>query len=60
MDKKYITIRNKYLADGLAFCGFSYHKYTNNENKTVYTFEETDMLNNAIKTILNIKHNNIK
>lgn len=53
---KYTIIRNKYLADGLAFCGFKYFKYQNEEGNTVYSFEESEDLEFAIKGILNIRH----
>lgn len=58
MDKKYEIIKNSYLANGLAFCGFKYQKYQNDEGKTVFSFINSKELQEAIKTILNIKHKN--
>ena len=57
MNIKYTIIRNKYLADGLAFCGFNYQKYTN-DGKIEFSFEETDKLKEAIFLINKIKQNN--
>lgn len=59
MKVKYRIIRNKYLADGLSFCNFKYQKYQNDEGNTVYSFEESDKLDSAIKTIMKIKHDNV-
>ena len=59
MEKKYEIIKNSYLANGLAFCGFKYQKYQNDEGKTVYSFINNEELREAIKTILEIKHKNL-
>ena len=56
MDKKYEIIKNSYLANGLAFCGFKYQKYQNDEGNTVYSFKNSEELQFAIKGILNIRH----
>lgn len=56
--KKYTIIRNKYLAEGLSFCNFKYQKYQDKTNKTVYSFEETEKLKEAINIITKIKKNN--
>lgn len=55
--EKYTIIRNKYLAEGLAFCNFKYQKYQD-DGVTVYSFEETDKLKEAINIITNLKKNN--
>lgn len=55
---KYTIIRNKYLANGLSFCGFHYQKYQNNDI-TVYSFEETDELKETIDYMIKIRKNNI-
>lgn len=56
---KYTIVRNRYLADGLAFCGFKYLKYTNEiTGKVEFSFEETDKLKEAIYLINQIRINN--
>ena len=56
---RYTIIRNKYLADGLAFCGFKYLKYTNEQTGRVeFSFEETNKLKEAIYLINQIRINN--
>lgn len=57
--EKYKIIKSKYLADGLSFCNFKYQKYTNDEGKTVYSFINSEKLESAIKTFLEIKHDNM-
>lgn len=54
---KYTIIRNKYLADGLSFCGFSYQKYQD-EGITVYSFKETNKLKEVINYLTNIRKQN--
>lgn len=56
---KYEIIKNSYLANGLAFCGFKYQKHQNDEGKTVFSFVNSDELQDAIKAILEIKHKNL-
>lgn len=56
MNKGYMEIRNKYLAQGLAFFGFRYYKFTNsNTGKTSYSFKNTDKLENMINKMLEMK-----
>jgi hypothetical protein len=55
--KKYTTIRNKYLANGLSFCGFHYQKYQD-EGATVYSFEETDKLKEVINYLTLVRKEN--
>ena len=54
---KYTIIRNKYLADGLAFCGFNYQKYQD-EGITVYSFKETNKLKEVINYLTNVRKQN--
>lgn len=56
MDKKYYVLKNKYLAYGLAFCNFEFKQFTNNEGRTVYSFEDTEEFQKALQTILNIRN----
>lgn len=56
---KYTVIRNKYLADGLAFCGFHYQKYQD-DGITVYSFKETDKLKEAVFMINKLRLENNK
>ena len=55
--KNFYVLRNKYLAYGLAFCGFNYRQYTNNEGRTVYSFENSDKLQETIQYLLNVRNN---
>ena len=54
--KDFYVLRNKYLAYGLAFCGFNYRQYTNNEGRTVYSFKNSDKLQETIQYLLNVRN----
>jgi len=54
---RYTIIKSKYLADGLAFCGFHYQKYQD-DGVTVYSFEETDKLKEVIYYMTNVRKEN--
>lgn len=54
MEKKYTTINSEYLAKGLNFIGFRFFQYTDND-KTVYTFEETDEFLEALQKLMTLK-----
>jgi hypothetical protein len=54
---KYTIIKSKYLADGLAFCGFHYQKYQD-DGVTVYSFEETDKLKEVIYYMTKVRKEN--
>ena len=56
IEKKYRSIRKKYLADALAFLGFRYYKYTN-EDGISYSFEDTENLKYAIDSLMSLKSN---
>jgi hypothetical protein len=55
--KEYTIIRNKYLANGLSFCGFHYQKYQD-DGTTVYSFEETDKLKEVINYLTSVRKEN--
>ena len=55
-EKKYRAVKKKYLADALAFLGFRYYKYSN-EDGISYSFEDTEKLKYAIDALMQIKHN---
>ncbi|ENK1242990.1 hypothetical protein AB2063_001118 [Clostridium botulinum] len=55
-NNKYFEVKNKYLAEGLAFLGFKYFKFNNKEtNKIIYSFEDTEIIQDAIKHLLKLK-----
>jgi hypothetical protein len=53
-EKKYRSVKKKYLADALAFLGFKYYKFSNKEGIS-YSFEDTDKLKYAIDALMQIK-----
>lgn len=54
--EKYFEVRNKYLAEGLAFLGFKYYKFNDKETgKTIYSFEDTKTIQDTIEHLLNLK-----
>ena len=55
--KEYTIIKNKYLANGLSFCGFHYQKYQD-DGVTVYSFEETDKLKEVIYYMTKVRKDN--
>lgn len=56
-DKKYFEVRNKYLAEGLAFLGFKYFKFNNKETgKTIYSFKDTEIIKDTIEHLLKLKN----
>lgn len=55
-EKKYRSVKKKYLADALAFLGFEYYKFSN-EDGISYSFEDTQKLKYAIDALMQIKRN---
>lgn len=49
------NIENKYLADGLSFCGYRYYRYTTETGKTIYSFSRTQEFMDCFNKILEIK-----
>ncbi|MGJ0845962.1 hypothetical protein ACR77J_04660 [Tissierella praeacuta] len=56
MDKKYYIVRNKYLAEGMAFLGFRYMKFGFGKDAE-YSFEDTKEFRDALAQILQLKKN---
>ena len=54
MEKKYYTIRNRYLADSLAFLDFKYYKFNDNDG-TVFSFEDTKIFREYLTTMLDLR-----
>ena len=54
--EKYIQTKNKYLAHGLAFCGFRFMVFRENENE-IFSFCYSQDLIDAIENISNIRAN---
>lgn len=53
-NSKYYEIRNKYLADGLAFLDFRYKKVGYGKDKK-YLFEDTERIRKVIGKLLDIR-----
>lgn len=49
------NIENKYLADGLAFCGYHFQKYTTEEGKIIYTFLRNEAFMDCFNKIIETK-----
>jgi len=54
MNKKYIEVKKRYLAEALSFLGFHYFKFTN-LTETVYSFENTDKFQYAFKELIQLR-----
>lgn len=54
-NEKYFEIRKKYLAEGLAFLGFSYLKFGYGADMT-YGFEDTDKFQIALKKYIELRN----
>lgn len=52
--KKYYPIEKKYLAEALSFLGFHYYKFT--ENKTIYSFEDTEKFRTGLNGLLELRN----
>lgn len=54
--KNFINIENRYLADAINFlAGLRYYKFTNNEGKQVYCFENTEKFNKVFDKLVELK-----
>lgn len=55
-NKKFTNIDNKYLADAINWTsGLRYYIFTNDEGKTVYSFEDCDLFHTAINRLIELK-----
>ena len=52
---KYFEVKNKYLAEGLAFLGFRYMKFSKG-NKVVYSFEDTTEIKSVMNELIEMKN----
>jgi ABC-type glycerol-3-phosphate transport system substrate-binding protein len=52
---KYSNINSKYLANAMAFLGFTYYKFINDEGKEVYSFENTEEFKDTIVKLIQLK-----
>lgn len=53
-NKRYKEVKNRYLAESLAFLGFRYYKMGYGK-KTIYSFEDTESLNKAYGDMLDLQ-----
>lgn len=53
--KDFFIVENKYLANGLAFLGFRYYKFTDVNNKLVYSFKRTDKFLEVVELMYKTK-----
>ena len=59
--ERYIQTKNKYLAHGLAFCGFRFMVFKENEtNIEVYSFNYSEELVEVLTTIIEFRRKNAK
>ena len=54
MEKKYVEVKKRYLAEALSFLGFHYYKFTNPE-ETVYSFENSEKFQTAFKELIQLR-----
>lgn len=52
--EKYYIVRNKYLAEGLAFLGYRYQKFGYGK-ETEYSFPNSNNIKDAINYLLELK-----
>lgn len=55
-DNKYSNINNEYFAKSLAFIGFKYFKFQDEDGKTIYTFENTETFKEALAKLVKLKN----
>lgn len=53
--KEYFKVKNKYLAEALAFMGFRYYKFTDQDGKTVYSFKDTEKIKYVMNHLIQLK-----
>ena len=53
--EKYYIVENKYLAEGLAFLGFRYYKFTGKKGFTVYGFIDVEDFRKGMNGLLDLK-----
>lgn len=52
---KYTIIDKKYLAESMSFLGFNYKKLLNDKGATIYGFENTELFNEALYKLLELR-----
>lgn len=55
MEEKYYNIEKKSLATALNWMGFKFYKWTSREGKTLYGFEDTNKLHEALGGLLQLR-----
>ena len=56
--ERYIQTSNKYLAHGLAFCGFKFKAFKH-KDIVCYSFEYSEALINTIENTIELRHSNL-
>lgn len=56
--EKYVQTSNKYLAHGLAFCGFEFKAFKV-KDIICYSFEYSEELINTVENTIELRHSNI-
>ena len=55
MKSKYYAINNEYQANSLNWLGFSYMKFDDNKYGKIYSFENTDKFQEALKDLSRLR-----
>ena len=55
----YFEVRNKYLAEALAFFNFKYYKFGFGKD-TIYSFKDTKEIKEIMNCLIQLKKNQIK
>lgn len=53
--KEYFKVKNKYLAEALAFMGFRYYKFTDQDGKIIYSFQDTEKIKYVMECLIQLK-----
>lgn len=56
MEQKYFEVKNKYLAEALAFFGFKYLKFDDGlTNKKIYSFQDSEEIRRLMSKLISMK-----
>ncbi|BDR74300.1 hypothetical protein K144316041_p21390 (plasmid) [Clostridium tetani] len=55
MNKNYFEVKNKYLAEALAFMGFKYYKFNGEDGKIIYSFQDTEKIKYVMECLIQLK-----
>lgn len=53
--KKYYVVRNKRLAEALAYLSYSYYKFNDNTGNITYSFEDSNALREDVYMLKNLR-----